>query len=87
MAMGSAVPVPVSRMTWGLLGALSVRVSDPTLDPAVTGVKVTPIVQFEGGVVFSRPAVQLLLCTVKSPVATKLEKVSGADPVFVTVRI
>lgn len=54
-------PVPVSRIIWGLLGALSVSVSDPTLSPAVVGVKVTLIAQFEGGVVGWRGAVEQLL--------------------------
>jgi hypothetical protein len=85
--MGWADPVPVSRMIWGLLGALSVRVSDPTLDPAMVGVKVTAMVQFELGVVAWSPAVQLLLCTAKSPVIAALVKVRGAVPVLVTVRV
>jgi hypothetical protein len=53
-------PVPVSRIIWGLLGALSVSVSDPALAPGAEGVKVTVIVQFEAGVVTWRGVVQVL---------------------------
>lgn len=84
---GCADPVPVSRIIWGLLGALSVRVSDPTLEPAMVGVKVTVIVQLELGVVAWSPAVQLLLATAKSPVTATLVKVRAAVPVFVTARV
>jgi hypothetical protein len=83
---GWSTPVPVRRIIWGLLGALSVRVSDPTLNPATLGVKVTLIVQFEGGVVAWSGAVQLLLCTAKSLLATTLEMFRAAVPVLVTVR-
>ncbi len=70
------------------MGALSVRVSDPTLDPGTGGVKVTLIVQFEGGVVTWSAAVQVLLDTAKSLLlSTKLDMFRGAVPVFVTVRI
>lgn len=84
--IGSEAPVPVSRMTCGLSGALSVRVSDPTLGPPTFGVKVTPIVQFEGGVVaWSGAVVQLLLAIAKLPLATAEDMVNAAVPVFVTV--
>jgi hypothetical protein len=86
---GSAAPVPVSRMIWGLSGALSVRVSDPTLCPPTLGVKVTAIVQFDGGVVAWSGVVQVLpvAATAKLPLATALVMVRAAVPVFVTVRI
>lgn len=84
--MGSAAPVPVSKMIWGLLGALSVKVKDPTLAPAATGVNVTPIVQFEGGVVAWSGSTQVLLTTAKSPVATGVVMFKAAVPVLVTVR-
>ena len=86
---GAAMPVPVSRMTCGLLGALSVSVSEPTLGPATVGVKVTAIVQFEGGVVTWSGAVQVLplAAIANSPLATALVMVSGPVPVLVTVRV
>jgi hypothetical protein len=74
-------------MICGLLGALSVRVSEPTLCPAAVGVKVTPMVQFDGGVVAWSGTVQLLLCTAKLPLAVTAEMVKAAVPVFDTVRI
>jgi hypothetical protein len=83
---GSAAPVPVSRTIWGLLGALSVRVSEPTLCPAAVGVNVTPIVQFEGGDVGWSATVQELLATAKLPLAATAETVRAAVPVFDTVR-
>jgi len=46
---GRFTPVPVSRIICGLLGALSVRVSDPMLGPATTGVKVRRMVQLVVG--------------------------------------
>jgi hypothetical protein len=85
-ATGRSSPVPVSRIIWGLLGALSVRASDPTLVPTTLGVKVTLIVQFEGGVVAWSATVQLLFCTAKSLLTTTLEMLRAAVPVFVTVR-
>jgi hypothetical protein len=86
LTAGAPTPVPVSRIIWGLLGALSVKASDPTLDPTTLGAKVTLIVQFEGGVVAWSAAVQLLFCTAKSLLATTFEMVKAAVPVFVTVR-
>lgn len=66
---------------------MSVRVSEPTLCPADVGVKVTPMVQFDAGVVAWRATVQLLLCTAKLPLATTVVMVKAAVPVFETVRI
>jgi hypothetical protein len=82
---GWSTPVPVSRAIWGLSGALSVIVSAPTLAPGREGgVKVTVIVQFEGGEVTSSGAVQVLVPTAKSPLAVTLVMINGAVPVFVT---
>jgi hypothetical protein len=81
-----STPVPVSRIIWGLSGALSVRVSESTLGPGEVGVKVTPISQFDGGVVAWRGTVQPLAWTAKSPLAIALVKFNAAVPVFVTVR-
>jgi hypothetical protein len=81
-----STPVPVSRIIWGLSGALSVRVSESTLEPVEVGVKVTPISQFDGGVVAWRGAAQPLVWTAKPPLATALVKFNAAMPVFVTVR-
>ena len=85
-AKGWATPVPVSRIIWGLSGALSVRVSASTLEPVKGGVKVTPITQFDGGVVAWRGTAQPLLWTAKAPLAIALVRFSAAVPVFVTVR-
>jgi hypothetical protein len=75
-------PVPVSRTTWGLPGALSVSVNAPTLEPAVVGVYVTLMTQFVVGC--SGAFVQLSVSE-KSPLATMLENVSGTVPSFVAV--
>lgn len=47
--LGRFTPVPVRSITCGVLGALSVRVSAPTLGPATTGVKVRRMVQLVVG--------------------------------------
>ena len=65
---------------------MSVRVSESILEPVEVGVKVTPITQFDGGVVAWRGTVQPLVWTAKSPLAIALVIFNAAVPVFVTVR-
>jgi len=86
LAMGGSTPVPVSRIIWGLSGALSVRVSESTLAPDKVGVKVTPISQFDAGVVAWRGTAQPLVWTAKAPLVIALVIFNAAVPVFVTVR-
>jgi hypothetical protein len=83
---GWSTPVPVSRIIWGLSGALSVRVRESTLGPDTVGVKVTPISQFDAGVVAWRGTAQPLVWTAKPPLAIALVIFNAAVPVFVTVR-
>jgi hypothetical protein len=83
---GWTTPVPVSRIIWGLSGALSVRVSESTLEPGEVGVKVTPISQFDAGVVAWRGTAQPLVWTAKAPLAIALVIFNAPVPVFVTVR-
>jgi hypothetical protein len=49
LTAGAATPVPVSNTTWGLPGALSMRVRAPTLAPGAVGVNVTLTTQLVVG--------------------------------------
>jgi hypothetical protein len=75
----TAVPVPVRLTVCGLPVALSVIVTKPLRVPAVVGVKVTLIMQFEPGLTV---VPQVFVCA-KSPLAATLEMLNDVDPLFV----
>ena len=62
-----STPVPRNVTTCGLLGALSVIVTDPVWAPVAVGAKVTVIEHCEFG---ARVAPQLLVCVKGAPLAT-----------------
>jgi len=72
-------PFPLRLITCGLAGALSVIVSEPVLAPDPAGVNVTLIVQLA----FTARAEPHVLVCVKSPLATMLAMLSGAEPLLV----
>lgn len=76
-----ASPVPLRLTVWGLLMALSVRVSAPDWSPPAVGLKLTLIVQLALAATEGR---QLLLWVQPLEIA-RLVKLRAAGPVFVTV--
>jgi hypothetical protein len=78
----ATTPLPDSEIVWGLLGALSLKVSDPVRLPVAVGVKVTLIVHVPPTATL--PDKQLSV-SAKSPlVGVMLVNVRGALPLLVT---
>ena len=82
LAVGAVVPVPVSEIVWGLLPALSIKISEPSALPATVGVKVTLMVQ----ILWGATKLQVLVCAKGAAVEMAL-KLSGALPLLVTVTV
>ncbi len=82
--VASAVPVPESATVCGLLGALSLNVSEPVRAPACVGVKLTLTMHLP---LIPSWFVQVLVVMAKSPLATTLVNFRFALPVLVTVTV
>ena len=70
-----AVPVPIRLMAWGLVTALSVKLSVPEAGPMAVGEKVTPTLQLAWEAIL---APQVLLATAKPALGVMLPKLSDA---------
>lgn len=77
------VPIPVSEITWGLLGSLSVKVNVPVRTPPAVGRNVT-VMEHSASEPMDLPQP---FDAVKSPVGTTLEIVIVPVPLFVSVMV
>lgn len=84
-ASTSATPLPLSAaVSVGFAEAVDVTLSVPTREPRTVGVKVTPMAHDAPAATF---LLQLLLATVKSPVAFTLFNASVVVEVLVQVKV
>src|SRR3989442_4373802 len=91
VAVGGAMPMPVSDTDCGLLGASSVMVTVAVRAPMAAGVKLMLIVQLAPGATEPAPVGQVLpAAKAKSaacaPVMVMLVRFSGVPPLLVSVR-
>jgi len=77
-------PVPVRLTDWGLLAALSLKVSAPARAPVVVGENVMPTLHVAPTAIF---VPQVLLEIAKSPLGTMLENVSATFSLLVSVTV
>ena len=83
--MAGAVPTPLKLTAWGLPGALSEMATDAARLPLAAGVKVTLMAQLDPA---ATETPQLFVCAKSvglAPATAKLEIVSAAFPVFLSV--
>ena len=75
-------PVPVRLTAWGLLAALSLKVSAPSRVPVAVGENVTPTVHVAPALMLLP---QVLLAIAKSPLVTMLENARAMSSWLVSV--